>query len=1189
MKKIYLLVLLLQAMLFTSKINAQQLAFPGAEGFGKYSVGGRNGSVYHVTNLNDSGTGSLREAMSQSNRIIVFDVAGVIKINSTLLAKSNLYIAGQTAPGEGITVYGNRVSFSGADNSICRYMKFRMGEKYGDSGKDALGVANGSNMIFDHCSISWGRDETFSINWDSKGTEPTNITIQNCIVAQGLMSHSAGGLIQTNGGVTLYRNLYVDNDTRNNKIKGINQYANNMVYNWRSAAYIMGGGSEGLSYANCVSNYFIKGPNDGDVPLSGANANFHIYADDNWYDGDKDGSLNGALVPYSDYSGGPTFMSERYDYPVLPIISSQELYASLLPDVGASLPCRDFVDYYLVNEVKSMGVDGKIITSEDEMPFGSPDTWSLWSGNIRIDSDGDGMPDTWEIANGLDANSALDAMLIADNGYANIENYINSIDVTYTQSYLRKPMNLHLASSTQTSLTLQWYDYTEQEEGYIIEREIDGVYMHVGTTSANEFSFTLSGLDAEEEGTFRIKAFNENLESEYSDVLTCKTKPVPVEVLDIELFEEDMLWNAAENMEWNTTSNNWLAAGSQTSFTDNSSVLFGEMTNDQTISITEEVQPTAIVVKADNNFTFSGSVIGGESSINKAGQGTLSLSSSNSYTGATVIHDGVLKISSLANGGEASSIGASANYDFNWVWLGGEIDYTGSTVSTDRSVALDGTTVFSVSNSSSAVTITGNIGGEGGLIKSGEGTLVLVNENTYTGQTEIAGGTLELNGMTALTNTAGMGTSGTVVLSGGRLALTGGESSNYETYTFDMEIEADATSYFQMDRTSYFKGSVSGEGILNYDINYVREYIQGDWSKFSGTLYANGIGTTSDGNQLVLNNTNGIPNGRVFTTGSTKVICWKNASTMRLGGLSGDSGTKLSGADKKNNSATMTWIVGGAGTDETFNGIINNECSSGSYNGTTSIVKEGNGYWRLNGANSYKGTTRITNGKLIVNGTHSSTANTTVEGGTLAGTGRLYGNVIVQSGATFEPGDNGTGVFMLAGLNLNDGSTAAMDIDMNAKSKDLVSCSGSITYGGVLNVNVTGNLQAGQSITLFTASSHSGTFEEIIPATPGEGLEWQFEDGMLSVVATTGINDIKLSEIKVYPNPVSDQLFIDFQNSFTKVEVKVLTLSGREILKATKNNGTDISITVSHLEKGLYLVETIVDDKQTKLYKIVKD
>lgn len=213
-------------LLFTS--TSALLAFPGAEGFGSNAIGGRKGSVYIVTNLNDSGTGSLRDAVSGTDRIIVFAVGGLINIKERLVVSKRVTILGQTAPGDGITVYGNGWSFSNADEAIVRYIRIRMG-KSGTSGKDAITIAEGENMIFDHVSVSWGRDETFSIS----GTA-ANVTIQNSIIGQGLETHSCGGLIQTpiGSGVSLIRNLYIDNKTRNPKVKGTNEFTNNVVYNW---------------------------------------------------------------------------------------------------------------------------------------------------------------------------------------------------------------------------------------------------------------------------------------------------------------------------------------------------------------------------------------------------------------------------------------------------------------------------------------------------------------------------------------------------------------------------------------------------------------------------------------------------------------------------------------------------------------------------------------------------------------------------------------------------------------------------------------------------------------------------------------------------------------------------------------------------------------------------------------------
>ena len=326
----FLWLLLLGALALPAE--AQQLAFPEAQGWGRFATGGRKGTVYHVTNLNDSGTGSLRDAISQPNRIIVFDVAGVIYINSRLIFSKNLYVAGQTAPGEGITVYGDGVSFSGADNLIVRYMRFRMGA-VGSKDKDCAGIANGQNMIFDHCSFAWGQDENFSINWDNKGSAPQNITLMNSIVGQGLMTHSAGGLMQADN-ITIYRVLLVDNSTRNFKVKGINQYVNNLVYNWKNAAYNMGGDSEGTSYCNIENNLFINGPAVGGNGLTGGNANFHFYGTDNWQDSNRDGVFNPSEFTGD---GGGDRQTTPYAYPTLEKWSAKSLIENLLPDVGASL------------------------------------------------------------------------------------------------------------------------------------------------------------------------------------------------------------------------------------------------------------------------------------------------------------------------------------------------------------------------------------------------------------------------------------------------------------------------------------------------------------------------------------------------------------------------------------------------------------------------------------------------------------------------------------------------------------------------------------------------------------------------------------------------------------------------------------------------------------------------------------
>ncbi|RPB11168.1 pectate lyase-like protein [Morchella conica CCBAS932] len=396
------------------------VAFPGAEGFGALSTGGRGGPVYVVTNLNDSGTGSLRDAISVSNRTIVFAVGGVININSRLVFLSRQTIAGQTAPGGGITVYGDGVSFSNADHVIVRYIRFRMGSG-GTSGKDAVGIAEGHDMIFDHVSVSWGRDENFSIS----GNEAINITIQNSMIAMGLQTHSCGGLIQTDGGVSIIRTLYVDNHTRNPKVKGVNEFINNVVYNWGGGGGYILGDSDGASYANIINNLFISGPSTTIAPFTRGNLNFHVYAANNYQDLNADGVLNPTLIPESEYTT-VDFVTSRYNYPTVATVltPTTDLFNAIVAGAGAS-KVRDSVDERYITELKSLGTLGQILTNENTSPFSGAGT--VAAGTAPVDTDGDGMPDAWESANGLNPAVNDAAGYKFGNGYTNIENYINSL------------------------------------------------------------------------------------------------------------------------------------------------------------------------------------------------------------------------------------------------------------------------------------------------------------------------------------------------------------------------------------------------------------------------------------------------------------------------------------------------------------------------------------------------------------------------------------------------------------------------------------------------------------------------------------------------------------------------------------------------------------------------------------------
>lgn len=1112
--------------------NAQQLAFPEAAGWGRFATGGRTGSVYHVTNLNDSGTGSLRDAVSQRNRIVVFDVAGVIKLNSRLIFSSNLYIAGQTAPGEGITVYGNAVSFSGASNTICRYMRFRMGAG-GDAGRDCAGVSNGTNMIFDHCSFAWGRDETFSINSDGKGALG-DITIQNCIIGQGLMSHSAGGLIQADN-ITLYRNFYCDNSTRNNKVKGRNQYANNIVYNWKDGAYIMGGDSEGQSFCNIQGNLFINGPCGEGNGFSGGNANFHCYVNDNIQDNNRDGVLNPkALTNFS----GADVVSTPFSYPALDICKASETI-DMLSSTGASFPQRDYADCYMVDEVMTFGKEGAFISNEASLPYGTPSTWDVWEGTKPADTDNDGIPDTWEAILGTDPHKN-DAMDIAGNGYTNIENYLNQLPNTASDlTFLREPMLIEQKASTTTTMHISWRDWTKGEEGFIIEtQQANGTFAEAARTQANATTAILTGLEPGTAYTIRIRAFGHNcaddiIYSNYSKQQIFKTRPLETGIVDIDTYLPDATWTAQEGA-WDKTSPVWNTTDGL--YADGMKVLFNK---EASVSVAQQVAPACVVANSTDDITITADAgaLTGSSTVNKGGTGTLTINGAHSYTGASVANNGIYAFNILKDGTIPSGLGASEEFAQNWVFNGGTFAYTGGNTNTNRCARLLNKSRFSIINAATTVTVNGVFEGSNDFILSGKGTLQVGKPSffNYTGATILEGGTLYLP--SADIANKGIGASSKLILAGGTLK-TKGESEGYETYSFPIEVADGTTSQFSPNRNCYIKATVTGSGTLQFNIPYVREYVQGNWEGFTGTLIAK---AASQGNLFLLNGRN-IPNATIVLKNGARACGWDTNGNYILGGLSGDAGTYLCGSSKKSDGFKCSWTIGGCNSNETFRGIINNwSCSGSGHTGTVSITKTGYGLWRLTGNNDYSGTTTVKQGTLIINGTHTGKGTVTVQAkAALAGTGCITAPVIIQNNAIIQAGDtlvqNKAGLKTKGKLTVQSGGIIRIptSVTSDGVTTNYLSIAGGATFinAKLVLINTDDNmsldegylqdtclnLPTGTEIKVFSpASTITGTISSITPATPGEGKQWDTADlikkGVIRVVedSSVGINNVNES------------------------------------------------------------------------------
>ena len=344
-------------------LAAPATAFSSAEGFGALATGGRDGEIYRVTNLDDSGPGSFRDAVSKPHRFVVFDVAGIIILKANVSVASHITLAGHSAPADGIALYGKSVSFSGSRNVIVRYLRFRQGIS-GDRGKCSVNLSGGSDMIFDHCSIEWGR-------WDCLGVTQGShdITFQHCIIGEGIDPQRFGSLTDSVTNITCSHNLWINNQSRNPKAKGTIQYLNNVVCNW-GVTGLVGGHSAADHQLDCIGNYFIKGPSSNDRFAGQFTATDHVFQKDNYADLDRDGKLNGQLVVEKDFGDGesaPTIAAKPFLTPPVPVKmnTASAAYEKVVKTAGASLR-RDSVDARLIAELTSLGKLGKISHNETE-------------------------------------------------------------------------------------------------------------------------------------------------------------------------------------------------------------------------------------------------------------------------------------------------------------------------------------------------------------------------------------------------------------------------------------------------------------------------------------------------------------------------------------------------------------------------------------------------------------------------------------------------------------------------------------------------------------------------------------------------------------------------------------------------------------------------------------------------------
>ena len=448
---------------FVENSRAQVRAFPGAEGGGMYTKGGRGGKVLEVTTLFDTVAttvvGTLRWAVNQSGaRTVVFRVSGTIVLAADLkISRDSITIAGQTAPGDGVCLRKYALVVS-ANEVIVRYLRVRLGDESGGESDAMSGFTNATtgyknHIIVDHCSASWSQDETLSYYGNDY------VTVQWCIISESLYNsshpkgaHGYGGIWGGKDHTTFHHNLLAHHSSRNPRLSGVGtttgcynvDLRNNVIYNWGfNSAY----GGE-ASTANFVNNYYKPGP----ATKSGVKSRIFNPSDTLgvWYIQGNFVEGNPA-ISNDNWSGGvnPTIAPSNINsikatapFPSLPVTTHtpQQAFDLVLQYAGAALPKRDTVDARIVYETqngtitfggrtyaKAQGFDTTkvygIIDSQTDAG-GWPVLNSL---PAPVDNDHDGMPDDWELAHGLNSNNAADRNLVSSSGYTMLESYLNEL------------------------------------------------------------------------------------------------------------------------------------------------------------------------------------------------------------------------------------------------------------------------------------------------------------------------------------------------------------------------------------------------------------------------------------------------------------------------------------------------------------------------------------------------------------------------------------------------------------------------------------------------------------------------------------------------------------------------------------------------------------------------------------------
>jgi autotransporter-associated beta strand protein len=503
------------------------------------------------------------------------------------------------------------------------------------------------------------------------------------------------------------------------------------------------------------------------------------------------------------------------------------------------------------------------------------------------------------------------------------------------------------------------------------------------------------------------------------------------------------------------SSSNWLNSSIRDVFAPNDSVRFDDSSgaSNAVVSLAGELNPANIIVGSASNYVFAGngSIIG-STGLLKTNSGMLTISNLNhTFTGKTIVAGGTLVVSELDAVGFPSPLGNPAGGATNLVLSNSATLSIIAESYTDRGMTLGpGTNSLDIS---AQLTLAGTITGSGALQKLGSGTLTITGSNGYSGGTLIRAGTVSFGGDAA--NQYGFGTSGTVTLNSGTIVMYSDTSSYNSTY-WNLVVPSGGTGTLYTDDRCYLRGALTGAGTFNYNVNYVRAELDGDWSGFAGQI---NVYTPDGGGDFRINNSYGYAGAALYLASGINAYHMTSSTAVSLGALSGDVGASLSGG---------AWSIGGRNLDSTFAGSVTG----------SSLTKVGGGILTLNGINSYTGATTVNAGTLLVNSNSAAASGTVAVGtsGTLGGTGIIGGASTING--KLSPGSGGIGTLTFTNtLTLGSSSTTMIKLNKGAATNDAVAVSNALSFAGTLQVsNLSGAIAAGDSFKIFSARTYSGGF-----------------------------------------------------------------------------------------------------------------